>query len=194
MKRSVFILALVPSILVLAACTREVVALPTLATGPTPTFEPVTSPTPTLEPPPTVNPTLTLYEKFATRANGICKEANEQVSALSYPIEGEISRGEAAGSYQEIAEYLEKFVTIEGTALDQLRPLPPPKEEAEIFGEYLSALGELIELVREEAADLRAGNLAGYEGSIQRGHAVDAEMSTLAGQAGIRHCGLMRSP
>lgn len=167
---------------------------PTPAASPTPTLALATSPTPTLEPSPTVHPTLTLYEKFATRANGICKEANEQVSALSYPIEGQISRGEAAGSYQEIAEYLEKVVTIEGTALEQLRPLPPPKEEAEIFGEFLSALGELIELVRREAADLRAENLTGYEDSVQRGHAVEAEMSLLAGQAGIRHCSLMGVP
>jgi len=194
MKRSIFSLALVPFVLVLAACTKEVVASPTHVTSPTPTLAPATSPTPTLEPSPTVSPTLTLYEKFTTRANGICKEANEQVSALTYPIEGQISEVEAAGSYQEIAEYLEKVVTIEGTALDQLRPLPPPKEEAEIFGEFLSALGEFIELVRREAGDLRAGNLTGYEDAVQRGHAVEAEMSLLASQAGIRHCGLMGAP
>ena len=162
MKRSIFSLALVPSVLVLAACTREGVASPTPVTSPTPRLAPATSPTPLQsEPSPTVSPTLTLYEKFTTRANGICKEANEQVSALTYPIEGQISEVEAAGSYQEIAEYLEKVVTIEGTALDRLRPLPPPKEEAEIFGEFLSALGELIELVRREAGTCAQVTLQG---------------------------------
>ena len=144
---------------------------------------------------PPATPTLTLAEEFTSRANGICSEANGQVLALGTLTENQISfQVEATGTYQEIADYFESFLTIEATALDQLKTLPPPGGEAEFFGEFLTNLEQSIELSRSYAAALRAEDITEFKDLIVRGHAIEAEMSFNAGQAGLRQCMFMGIP
>ncbi len=127
-------------------------------------------------------------EEFTARASEICEEASEQIRALGLISIEQVNRVEEAGTYQEMADYFEGVVTAMEEARDQLGELPPPPEDAEMVGEFLFAVNEMIELTSGHVAALRAEDLTGWENVISRGHAAERRVANLALQAGLLRC------
>jgi len=128
-------------------------------------------------------------EEFTARATGICDEAGEQIRALGLiPIE-QINRVEEAGTYGEIADYMEGVSHAEIEALDQLMELTPPPGDAEIVAEYLSAVNDMIDFISGYVVALRAEHLTGFEYFVEEVHATEAKVANLALQARLTRCG-----
>ena len=129
-------------------------------------------------------------EEFTARAKAICEEADQQIAALGFRTVAQFEEVEEAGTYQEMADYIEGVSNADVEARDQLRGLSPPPEDAEVFGEFLFALDEMIELNSDYVAALRAEDLTGFENVVGLGHAAESEVRGLALQLGLFRCSL----
>ncbi len=128
-------------------------------------------------------------EEFTARAKAICEEADQQIAALGFRTTAQFGEVEEAGTYQEMADYMEGVSNAEIEARDQLRDLTPPLEEVEIVGQFLSALDDLIEFNSGYVAALRAEDLTGFK-NVTVPKAAESEVRGLALQLGLFRCSL----
>jgi hypothetical protein len=116
--------------------------------------------------------------EFITRADAICKDANDRIDAIPEPQ-----------TTEELAELGRQVLDIGREQLARLRALRPPAADEETINGTYDVIEEQLGVAEELVAAAEEGDLQGLQELLEQGERLDARGDRIARDYGLKDCG-----
>jgi hypothetical protein len=117
-------------------------------------------------------------EEYIAKADAICKEADDKITALGEPQ-----------SFEELANLASEAVTIGEEELSALRALQPPEADEATLNSAYELIGRQLEIAGQIAAAAKEGDQAKIQELIDQATPLQDEARKIAEDYGLTECG-----
>lgn len=119
------------------------------------------------------------HEEYVTRADAICAEANEQISALAAP---------SAADREGVAATMEAVVEVQRDEVSSLEELVPARDDRDLVREWLEGVRAALDDSELAASALRADDIEAAQRALGEARAAAAMADERARALGLRVC------